>query len=51
MRELILVLLQDEHGISWDAWTKLTVLAEQSDEDCQDILDRAKEFDGRVFLI
>ena len=48
LRELALELLDDEHGISTDAWAVLQpMLVENGD---QDILDAIDGCEGRVYL-
>jgi len=39
LRDLALDLLDDDHGISMDAWTTLYTLAEQEGVEFQDIID------------
>lgn len=51
MRELIIALLDDEHGISYHAWQLLVnVVLESGEENFDDIADAVKMQDNRVYL-
>ncbi len=49
MRQLALLLLDDEYGISAEAWSELRVLLE-SDDGNDDILTSVRSADGRYYL-
>lgn len=49
MRELAIALLDDEHGISTNAWKMLSAVLEEEGNN-EDILNAVKAQDGRFFL-
>ena len=50
IRELAFELLDDEYGITQDAWTVLFRMFEQSTEEYQDIVNAVDGSEGRVYL-
>lgn len=49
MRTLAILLLNDDHGISAEAWSELRVLLSAGD-DCDDIIEAVKATEGRFYL-
>lgn len=50
LRELALELLDDDYGITGDAWAVLYEILEQSEEEYEDIAQAVKNQDGRIYL-
>lgn len=50
MRSLALLLLDDSHGITAEAWRVLCDMMEDSGEYVEDIIQSVKYVEGRVFL-
>jgi 5-hydroxyisourate hydrolase-like protein (transthyretin family) len=50
LRELALEVLDDEYGITQDAWAVLFDLLAASNEEYEDIAEAVTGADGRVFL-
>jgi hypothetical protein len=50
LRRLALELLDDDHGITQEAWEVLYSLLEKSGEKYEDIVKTIESSDGRVYL-
>jgi len=48
MRELAILLLDDDYGINWGAWQMLSSVLDE--ENCDDIVVAVGESDGRFYL-
>lgn len=50
MRQLAILLLTDEHGISPASWAELRILLSSGDEENDDIFEMVKVTNGRYSL-
>jgi len=50
MRQLAILLLDDEQGIQYEAWSFLADMLDAGDEDNLDIINAVKVTEGRAYL-